>query len=166
MSALPKSRAGGRRSAARLGAVQALYQIDMAKGSPELTIAEFIDHRLGKEIEGEQYNDADANWFADVVRGVSTRSEEIDVALNDVLVEEHNKIDRLTPMLRSVLRAGAYEILIRVDVPPRVVISEYMDVARAFFGGTEPGLVNGVLDHIARLRRADELAAPTGDDGR
>lgn len=152
---------GGRRSAARLAAVQALYQIDLADGAVDGVIREFERHRLGQVIEGERYRDADTEWFADVVRGASTRRSEID-GLIEGAIESGRGLDRVETLLRATLRAGAYELLARIDVPARVVIDEYVDVAHAFFSGPEPKLVNGVLDRIARQTRPGELTESGG----
>jgi N utilization substance protein B len=156
------ARPGGRkRSAARLAAVQALYQIDLNQIAPtpaavEGVVREFIKHRLGQEIDGERYSEADQGLFADLVRGAMARREEIDRMLSAGLTEDW-PLNRLETILRAILRAGAYELLARGDVPPRVVINEYLDIAHAFFAGKEPGLVNGVLDRLARTLRPDEL---------
>lgn len=166
MSAKPVRRdEGGRRSAARLGAIQALYQLEIAGGDVETVIGEFILYRFGKEIEGEHYQAADANWFAEVVRGVTGRQPELDALLNSVLAKQGG-VDRLEALLRATLRAGAFELIARADVPARVVIDEYVDVAHAFFGGPEPGLINGVLDRLARQVRAGEMKGPDGEPSR
>jgi len=155
---------GGKRRAARLAAVQALYQIELAEADAELTIAEFIRHRIGKGPEGEPEPPADANWFADLVRGTSRRREEIDLALNAML-DKDRRVERLEATLRAILRVGAYEVMVRTDVPTRAAINEYVELAHAFFSGAEPGLVNGVLDRVAQTHRPDDLAraADTGD---
>ncbi len=140
------------RSAARLGAVQALYQIEAADETPRLVIAEFIQHRLGAEIEGIEYADADPEFFADVVSGVHGRLAEIDAAIDGALSGSW-AVDRLDRTIRQVLRAGVYEILARIDVPTAVIITEYVDVAHAFYDGSEPGFVNGVLDRLGRELR-------------
>jgi N utilization substance protein B len=160
MKGVPLRAGGGRRRAARLAAVQALYQIELAQADPELTIAEFIRHRLGKKVENEPARPADANWFADLVRGTSARQAEIDAALNAALAKDR-RVDRLEAILRAIVRAGAYEVLIRTDVPPRSAINEYVDLANAFFSGTEPRLVNGVLDKVAQRHRAADMARAT-----
>jgi transcription antitermination protein NusB len=126
-------------------------------------IAEFVKHRLGQEIEGENYGEADRTLFADIVRGASSRQGEIDGMLAAALSEEW-PLPRLETILRAILRAGAYELLGRADVPPRVVISEYLDVAHAFFAGKEPGMVNGVLDRLARVLRQDDPDHGLGPD--
>ena len=163
MSPPAERKSGGaarRRSVARLLAVQALYQIDISRVTPgaevDAVVGEFVKHRLDQEIEGEHYGEADRSMFVDIVRGTTSRQAELDAMLSSALSEEW-PIHRLETILRAILRAGAYELLARSDVPPRVIISEYLDVAHAFFAGKEPSMVNGVLDRIARVLRAEEL---------
>jgi len=164
-AATPGGGAGRRRSVARLLAVQALYQIEINKieGGVEVdaVVGEFVKDRLGQEIEGEHYGEADRSMFIDIVRGSSSRQREVDEMISSALSEDW-PIHRLETILRAILRAGAYELLARADVPPRVIISEYLDVAHAFFAGKEPAMVNGVLDRIARVLRADDLGAERG----
>jgi N utilization substance protein B len=158
-AAAPPRRPTGSRRLARLGAVQALYQIELSASNPELTIAEFIQYRLGQEIEGDQYAEADADWFADIVRGVCAKKAELDPAIEEFLSKER-QVARLEAILRAILRGGAYEIVLRPDVPAKVAITEYVAVASAFFSGTEPTLVNAVLDKLAHRYRAAELSRP------
>jgi len=135
------------RRAARLAAVQALYQLDMNDVAPAVVIAEFVGHRL------EQH--ADRSLFSDLVGGVVARRAEIDGMIGAALVEGWT-VERLETVLRAIMRAGTFELLARPDIPLKVAISEYVEIAHAFFGGREPGLVNGVLHHLAqRLRPAD-----------
>ena len=150
-----------RRSVARLAAVQALYQIDLSGAPPAAVVAEFQKHRLGREQDGENYGEADTALFADIVNGAITRQPDLDRALSGALSADW-PLERLETVLRAVLRAGAYELLARTDVPARVVISEYLDIAHAFFSGKEPGLVNGVLDRIAHVLRPGGLEAGGG----
>jgi N utilization substance protein B len=152
----------GRRSAARLAAVQALYQIELCGAKPEAVIAEFVKHRLGREIDGDNYGEVDAELFADIVAGTAARGEALDRAISAALTPDW-PLARLETVLRAILRAGAYELMARSDVPARVAISEYLDVAHAFFAGKEPGLVNGVLDRLAHELRPGDLAE--GRDG-
>ena len=147
---------GGRRSAARLAAVQALYQVEFGGGQATQVIQEFIDHRLGFEVDGETYHDADADFFRAVVAGTNARTAEVDALLAEALAPARSPA-RLDGILRALLRAGAFELLVRKDVPARVVIDEYLDVAHAFFDGPEPGLVNGVLDALGRRLRVGEV---------
>lgn len=144
--------AKGSRSAARLGAVQALYQAELSQTAPSLLISEFLDHRLGKELEGERYKAADKAFFGDLVEGVSSRGSEIDEALTAALPSNW-PLERLENLVRAILRCGAYELIARPDVPTPVVINEYVDVAHAFFAEGEPAFVNGVLDTVARRAR-------------
>lgn len=143
---------GGARSAARLGAVQALYQMEMSGQPAQNIIDEFINHRLGEVIEDDQYADADQNFFANLVKGVEERTEEIDGHLAGSLAENWS-LDRIEPVARSILRAGVYELIGRPDVPTSVVINEYVDVAKAFFDDSKPGFINGVLDKLAKIIR-------------
>ncbi|HUJ97603.1 MAG TPA: transcription antitermination factor NusB [Stellaceae bacterium] len=161
-AARPRSGAATRRrSVARLAAVQALYQIDLSGAPPETVIAEFLKHRLGREIDGEQYGEADPALFADIVRGTIERRADLDTAISAVLTPDW-PLERLETVLRAVLRAGAFELVARPDVPAPVAISEYLDIAHAFFSGKEPGLVNGVLDKLAHRLRPDDV----GDENR
>ncbi len=148
--------AGRRRTAARLAAVQALYQIEINGGTVDGVIGEFVRHRLGQEGEGENFGEVDQTLFADIVRGTMARASDLDGMISSVLTPDW-PLDRLEVILRAVLRVGAYELFARVDVPARVVISEYLDISHAFFAGKEPGLVNGVLDRLARTLRPDEV---------
>ena len=146
-----------RRSVARLAAVQAVYQLELNPGTePESVVREFARHRFGHEIDGDQYAEADPALFADIVRGVAADQAELDSAISAALTPDW-PLPRLDSVLRAILRAGAYELVHRRDVPPRVSISEYTAVAYAFFTGKEPGLANGVLDTLARNLRASEL---------
>lgn len=141
------------RSAARLAAVQALYQIEMESTAMAMLLDEFHQHRLGAEIEGDQYAQAEVAFFDDVVRGATARRDEIDELLSERLAEGW-KIERLDRTLLQILRAGAWELLARADVPTGSVISEYVDVAHAFFDSREAKFVNGVLDALAKVVRA------------
>jgi N utilization substance protein B len=153
----PQSAGGRRRSVARLGAIQALYQLALNPGlGAEVVVGEFLHHRLGREIDGETYGEADETLFADVVRGVARNREELDQTIAASLSEEW-PLRRLETILRLILEAGAYELTHRPDVPPRVTLSEYVGIAHAFFDGGEPGMANGVLNRLARALRADEL---------
>lgn len=141
-----------RRSLARLAAVQALYQIDLNDTPVEAVLTELRDHGEGEEGFGE----TDDVLFADVVRGTIANKDDLDALLNGAL-EPDWSVPRLEVVLRAVLRAGAYELLARQEIPARVVLTEYVDIAHAFFAAREPKLVNGVLDKIARQLRPDEL---------
>ena len=141
------------RSAARLAAVQALYQQEM-EGTPlARLIAEFHDHRLGATIEDAQYHTAERDFFDDIVTGTQARRAEIDGLISQRLAEGW-ALERLDRPMRAILRAGAYELIARPDVPVATVITEYVDVAHAFFDKRESGFVNGLLDAIAKEARA------------
>lgn len=141
-----------KRAAARLAAVQALYQIDMEATPMASLLDEFHRHRLGAEIEGDQYADAEVAFFDAVVQGVTARRDEIDTLLGERLAEGW-KLDRLDKTMLQILRAGAWELLARADVPTATAISEYVDVAHAFFEQREAKFVNGVLDAVAKAVR-------------
>ena len=141
------------RSAARLAAVQALYQLDMEATSMAKLLDEFHRHRLGAEIEGDQYAQAETAFFDDVVQGVAARRGEIDGLLAAKLATGWT-LERLDKTLLQVLRAGAYELLARADVPTASVITEYVDVAHAFFESREAKFVNGLLDAVAKVVRS------------
>ena len=141
------------RSAARLAAVQALYQQEM-EGTPlPRLLAEFHDHRLGATIEDATYHAAEQDFFDDIVTGAGARREQIDGLISDRLAQGWS-LERLDRPMRAILRAGAYELLARPDVPVASVISEYVDVAHAFYDQRESGFVNGLLDAIAKEARA------------
>lgn len=140
------------RAAARLAAVQALYQIDM-EGTPLAQLLdEFHRHRLGAEIEGDQYAQAEVAFFDDVVKGADARRDELDELLSGKLAEGW-RLERLDKTMLQILRAGAWELLARADIPTATVISEYVDVAHAFFEAREAKFVNGVLDSVAKAVR-------------
>jgi N utilization substance protein B len=141
------------RSAARLAAVQALYQQEM-EGTPlPRLLHEFHEHRLGATIEDEQYHDAERDFFDDLVTGADARRDDIDGLISGRLAEGWT-LERLDRPMRAILRAGAYELIARPDVPVASVISEYVDVAHAFYDKRESGFVNGLLDAIAKEARS------------
>ena len=148
---------GERRAAARLAAVQALYQMDVAKKGINEILAEFESHWIGQEVEGDQYKPAEVAFFRAILEGVLAEQAEVDV-LVDRALSQGWPLRRVEAVLRAILRAGAYELLNRKDVPARVAITEYTDLAGAFFAGDEVGMVNGVMDTLARRLRPDELA--------
>jgi len=145
----PRSRS---RSAARLAAVQALYQQEMEKTPVARLLKEFHEHRLGATIEDARYHDAERDFFDDIVTGVDVRRADIDRAISAHLAEGWS-LERLDRPMRAILRAGAYELIARPDVPVGSVISEYVDVAHAFYDKRESGFVNGLLDSIAKDAR-------------
>lgn len=146
-----------RRVGARLAATQALYQHALNDQPIDRVIGEFVTQRLGTEIDEVRYRDADPDFFADLARGAIGRRDEIDALLLGAL--DKRPPDRLETLLLAILRLGVYELLAHPEVPAQVVISEWVDIAHGFFGGTEPGLVNAVLDKIARECRATEFTA-------
>ncbi len=137
------------RSAARLAAVQALYQLEMEEPPLAALLDEFHMHRLGAEIEDDQYHDADVAFFDDVVRGVASRRDEIDGVLTRRLADGWS-VARLDRTMLQILRAGAYELIARADIGVGTVIGEYLDVAHAFFDARETKFVNGLLDAVAK----------------
>jgi N utilization substance protein B len=159
MAREPKdARKANKRGAARLAAVQALYQMELAGTGLNEILAEFESHWLGREVEGAQYLPAEAAFFRDVVSGVVREQRVLDPLIDEAL-QKGWPLKRIEAVLRAVLRAGAYEISHRRDVPARVVVAEYADVASAFVERDETGMVNAVLDQLARKLRAEEFAA-------
>ncbi len=138
-----------RRSAARLAAVQALYQHQMDGTPLARLLDEFHQHRLGQEIEDEQYIKAEVAFFDDVVSGVIAREAEIDAQLAERLTSDW-RLERLDKTLLQILRAGTYELIARPDIPAGTTINEYLDVAHAFFEKGDTKIVNGVLDAVAK----------------
>jgi len=144
------------RSAARLNAVQALYQMEVTgKGLVEI-LAEFETFWIGQEVEGEQYKPAEIEFFRSIVGGVLENQVAIDRSVDKALTEGW-PLRRIEALMRAILRAGVFELLKRGDIPFRVVIKEYVDVAGAFFDRDEAGMINGVLDTLARKIRAQEF---------
>ena len=148
-----------KRSAARLAAVQALYQMDIAGTPLPDTLTEYESHWIGQEVEGESYPEAEAAYFRDIVSGVLREQRILDPLVDDALSRGW-PLKRVETVLRAVLRAGAYELKHRPDVPARVVVSEYVDVAGAFLDRDETGMVNAVLDGLARQLRDGEFQKP------
>lgn len=146
MTTNPRSKA---RSAARLAAVQALYQQQMEATPLARLLDEFHQHRLGAEIEDVQFLDAEVAFFDDIVRGVDARRDEIDLLLSDRLAQGWS-LARLDKTMLQILRAGTYELIARADITKSTAISEYVDVAKAFFDDREAKFVNGVLDAVAK----------------
>lgn len=145
------------RSAARLAAVQALYQRQMEGTALPKLLNEFHQHRLGREVddadyEGEVFADAEVEFFDDIVRGVDARRDEIDAAVLAKLADGWT-LARLDKTMLQILRAGSYELLARADVPKASAINEYVEVAKAFFDDREAKFVNGVLDAVSKDAR-------------
>jgi N utilization substance protein B len=148
-------RAANQRGAARLAAVQALYQMDVGRQSLEDTLGHFSASVLGREVEGEQYLPADADFFRQIVSGVIRSQLDIDPSIDNALTDDW-PVARIDATLRAILRAASWELLRRRDIPPGVVITEYVDIARAFYEDDAPRLVHAVLDVIAkRVAAAD-----------
>ena len=160
--------AKARRTAARLAAVQVLYQMDLVGVAPRVALGEFATHRVGQDLDGDLYVEPDMALLNGIVEGVAERQADIDAMLSASL--QGHALERLELLLRAILRAGSFEILAHADVHPRIAINDYMNVAHGFFGGREPAMVNGVLDRIARDLRPDEMSGgeggrDAGDDG-
>ncbi len=145
------------RTAARLAACQALYQMDVTGRGVNECLAEFESHWIGKEVEGAQYKPAEIAFFRDILIGVLADQVALD-RLIDLRLENTWPLARIEALMRAILRAGTYELKKRLDVPARVVITEYVDVAGAFYGRDEAGMINAVLDTLAHELRLDEFA--------
>ena len=156
---LPRESDGGgreRHSAARLTAVQALYQIDHSGVNAEIVLEEFLRYRLGDSFDTAHDIAPHEKLFTDIIRGVAGHTASIDEIISSALSSKWTFI-RLEIILRAILRAGVYELRARTRTSARVIINEYVDVAHAFYDGQEPGMVNGVLDRVARLLRTGEF---------
>jgi len=145
------------RSSARLAAAQALYQMEVSGAGLAEVLAEFEAHWIGQEVEGEQYKPAEVAFFRDIVSGVLKDQQGVDRALDAALAEGW-PLKRVDALMRAILRAGYYELRSRPDVPARAAIKEYVDVAGAFYGPDESGMINAVLDALARKTRPKEFA--------
>jgi N utilization substance protein B len=137
------------RSVARLAAVQALYQMEVSSVGVETVIREFTEHRFDRDVEDMRLASADESFFADLVRGVVAHQKAVDGAIVKRLATGW-KLERIDATVRAILRSGAYELAHRADVPTEVVIDEYVELAKSFFEGPEPGFVNGALDAVAQ----------------
>lgn len=149
----------GAQTAARLAAVQALYQMEWSGAGVDAVINEFVEHRLESDIDGAVFHRADADLFAEIVRGVVARQRRIDPYIERRLAKGWT-LSRIEATARAILRAGLFELTAKPETPFRVVINEYLDIANAFFDGDEPRFINGVLDAAAREVRADEFNSP------
>jgi len=147
------------RSGARLAVVQALYDMEISGKGVIDALAEFESYWIGREVDGIAHPPAETAFFRDVLRGAVDEQRAIDPQLDQALSKGW-PLKRIEAVLRAILRAGAYELMFRKDVPARSAISEYVDVAHSFYDADEPGLVNAVLDRVARTVRASELALP------
>ena len=156
------SKTANQRGAARLAAVQALYQMDIGGAGVLEVLDEYEMHRLGKELDGDVYRQADAAWFRAIVSGVVEQQKQLDPQIRAALTADW-PLSRLDSTLRAILRAGAYELSNREDVPVAVIVTEYVDVATAFFDGDEIKMVNAVLDRLAGVYRGEgrQIASDT-----
>ncbi len=154
-------RKANKRGAARLAAVQALYQMDLAGTGLNEILAEFESHWMGREVEGAQYLPAEAAFFRELVTGVVGDQRALDPMIDEALSKSW-PLKRIEAVLRAALRAGAYELKQRPDVPARVVVAEYADVAAAFVERDETGMINAVLDQLARQLRPGEFGRAAG----
>lgn len=155
-----------KRGAARLAAVQALYQMDLTSARLMDVVAEFENFRLGKEVDPDNgpdiYREADPQWFRAILSGVLQSQKQIDPIIQKTLPADW-PLARIETLLRSILRAGVWELLSKKDVPAKVIINEYLDVTKAFFEEDEYKLVNGLLDRVARKHREEMLNESSGD---
>jgi N utilization substance protein B len=142
------------RRTARLSAVQALYQMELTGAGAKSVVMQFRNHQFGYDDEPGEYIESDEDFFEDLLSGIVSRQDEVD-SLAASVVKEGWKYSRLDATVRAILRAGGYELVARPDVPTGVVINEYVDIAKAFFEGPEPGLINATLDALARKARPD-----------
>lgn len=140
------------RSVARLAAVQALYQMEVSGAGAEAVVREFVEHRFDRDLEDETLAPADEAYFADIVRGAVSGQAGIDKAIARRLAQGW-RLERIDATLRAILRAGAFELIRRPEAPTEVVIDEYVEIAKSFFEGPEPGFVNAALDGIAQDER-------------
>lgn len=159
--AAPKPRSASR-TAARLAAVQALYQMDMAGTDANQVVREFLDYRLAEVAESVGADETDEDYFRDIVLGVVREQSAVDPVL-DAHLAEGWRLSRIDSILRAILRSAAFELALCDDVPAKVIINEYVNIAHAFFETEEPKVVNGILDKLARDRRANEFKQQ-GDD--
>lgn len=149
------------RHAARLAAVQAIYQMELTGEDAQSVTEQFCEHRFAETAA--ELGEPDESFFADLVKGVPHHQMEIDRTIAQGLAENW-KLQRIDSILRAILRAGVYELVARKDVPAKVVIDEYLDIAHAFFTGDEPAFVNALLDRVAHAKRATEFGGATPDD--
>lgn len=149
------------RSGARLSVVQALYEMEISGKGVIEAVAEFETFWIGQTVDGVEHPPAEIAFFRDLLRGVVEEQRAIDQMLDNALSQGW-PLKRIEMVLRAILRAGAYELMHRRDVPARAAISEYVDVAHSFYGGDEPGMVNAVLDKVAREVRGQEFAGLPG----
>lgn len=141
------------RNAARLAAVQALYQLEMEAAPLPKLLHEFHEHRLGAKIGDVEYRPAEQSFFDDIVKGAVARRDEIDSALDAALVPSGWSLERLDRLMRQLLRASAYELLARPEIPAGSIMAGYLDVAEAFYDERERKFANGVMDAVGKAVR-------------
>ena len=164
MSAPVKISKGKQRSAARLAAVQALYDMELSGNRIDKVMATYLSGGVSADLDGELVP-ADSELFKDIMRGVTARQEDLDKMITSALASNRS-VARLEVLMRAILRCGSYELIARGDIDPPLTINEYLSVASSFYSGTEPGFVNGVLDKLARTIRDDDLLKDElSDDG-
>lgn len=146
------------RSAARLGAVQALYQMELAETDVSVIMAEYTSSRQGNAFNDGEHGKADGAFLKDIVQGVVDHQRTIDPAIDECLSSGWT-LPRLDATLRAILRSAGYELQFRPDIPGRVIITEYVEITRAFFDDNESGFVNGALDKLAHLKRSEEFGS-------
>lgn len=139
----------GSRAAARLAAAQALFQLGRSDDSAQAIVRQFSDFRFGTEFDGVPFPHADETFFADIVTTVGADPARFDAEISSRLASNW-RLERIDPLVLQILRAGAYELMDRPDVPTAVIITQYVDVAHAFYDGQEPKFVNGLLDRLAK----------------
>ena len=145
------------RHAARFAAVQAVYQVSLDEGlNIDRVLLQFVQHRLNEDMDGVILRDIDRAFFSELVRGTFANLSDIDDILTGVLPEDW-RVERLDSVLRSLLRTATYELAFREDVPPKVILNEYVEIAKGFFNGKEPKLTNGALHKIASQMRPEEI---------
>jgi N utilization substance protein B len=144
------------RNGARLAAVQALYQMDLVKTDLNEVVAQFEQHRFAEASAETGHEEVERGFFEDLIKGAVARQREIDPMIDQQLATGW-RLGRLDSILRAILRSATYELLARVDVPAKAVLSAYVDLAHEFFAGDEPKVVNGVLDKLAHKLRGAEL---------
>ncbi|WP_068083063.1 transcription antitermination factor NusB [Polycladidibacter stylochi] len=147
-----------KRGAARLAAVQAIYQLEVSEARVNDVLSEYEVFRLGQEVDGELYREADAGWFRDLVQIVFEEQRKIDPALHKMLSQDW-PLKRVDTTLRAILRVGMGELLRKKDVPAKVIINEYIEITKAFYEQEEPKLVNGIMNRLARDLRPEEFTS-------
>ena len=155
----PRPSLKARRTAARLGAVQILYGLDLSGGGVDAAIGEFLAHHSGLDVDGETLVPADPETVSRIVHGVQQQQAELDALVAGALAGQWS-LDRLEPLLRAILRAGAWEARATLSMPAAVLIAEYVNLAGAFFAGREPGMVNAVMDRLVKGLREDLPVVP------